>query len=122
MGLSLPSTLHPHLTFRSRSLTVLFLTERLLLKDPELALKSFFGPCVPFQYRLEGPNSWSGAREATLTAMDRLRYPLQRGRALPANSKKNLIKAAEWVMFPPMSLVLFLEVAVVVLLLVALLG
>lgn len=43
----------------------------MLLTDRQLALTCVFGPCTPYQYRLEGHGSWSGAREAILTQMDR---------------------------------------------------
>ncbi|XP_074008830.1 flavin-containing monooxygenase 3-like isoform X2 [Numenius arquata] len=44
---------------------------KLLLTDPQLALKVFFGPCSPYQFRLVGPGKWSGARKAILTQWDR---------------------------------------------------
>nr|KAG5686583.1 hypothetical protein BaRGS_005154 [Batillaria attramentaria] len=34
---------------------------RLFFKDPELALKCYFGPCLPAQYRLQGPRPWPHA-------------------------------------------------------------
>ncbi|KAK3087078.1 hypothetical protein FSP39_001367 [Pinctada imbricata] len=49
----------------------------LLKKDPKLALRCFFGACTPYQYRLMGPNSWAGAREAIMTQWDRTCYPLK---------------------------------------------
>ncbi|XP_041371196.1 flavin-containing monooxygenase 5-like [Gigantopelta aegis] len=49
----------------------------MLKSDPSLALKCWFGPCTPYQYRLTGPGKWSGARTAILTQWDRVRYPLQ---------------------------------------------
>ena len=48
----------------------------MLFKDPKLALRAFFGPFTPYQYRLEGPGKWEGAREACLTVMDRVDAPL----------------------------------------------
>uniref|UniRef100_A0A2D4IU16 Flavin-containing monooxygenase n=1 Tax=Micrurus lemniscatus lemniscatus TaxID=129467 RepID=A0A2D4IU16_MICLE len=44
---------------------------RLFLTDPWLALKVFFGPCSPYQFRLTGPGKWDGARDAILTQWDR---------------------------------------------------
>jgi dimethylaniline monooxygenase (N-oxide forming) len=44
--------------------------------DPRLAMSVLFGPCTPYQYRLFGPGKWSGARDAILTTMDRVRFPL----------------------------------------------
>lgn len=48
---------------------------RLLITDPKLALKVFFGPCTPYQYRLTGPGKWSGARNAILTQWSRTINP-----------------------------------------------
>ncbi|XP_012935516.1 flavin-containing monooxygenase 5 [Aplysia californica] len=50
---------------------------KLWLTDPVLAREVFFGPSTPYQYRLQGPCKWSGARETILTQMDRVRQPLQ---------------------------------------------
>lgn len=43
----------------------------MLKTDPKLALTCYFGPSTPYQYRLEGPGKWSGAREAIFTQWDR---------------------------------------------------
>lgn len=43
----------------------------LLVKDPKLALKIFFGPCTSYQYRLTGPGKWDGARSAIMGQMER---------------------------------------------------
>ena len=37
---------------------------KLFLRDPSLAVRCFFGPCIPAQYRLTGPNQWQGAATA----------------------------------------------------------
>ncbi|NXI08306.1 FMO4 monooxygenase, partial [Irena cyanogastra] len=50
---------------------------RLLLTDPRLALAIFFGPCSPYQYRLVGRGSWSGARAAILSQWQRALKPLR---------------------------------------------
>ncbi|XP_067323781.1 flavin-containing monooxygenase 1-like [Anolis sagrei] len=47
----------------------------LLLKDPEIAIKIFFGPCSAYQYRLTGPGKWEGARNAILTQWERILKP-----------------------------------------------
>jgi len=39
--------------------------------DPRLWTQLVFGPCVPYHYRLDGPGTWDGAREAILTVKDR---------------------------------------------------
>jgi len=44
---------------------------KLFWKDPRLAWHCFFGPYVPYQYRLVGPHPWNGAREAIMTVWDR---------------------------------------------------
>ncbi|KAM7293420.1 flavin-containing monooxygenase 5-like [Ixodes scapularis] len=38
--------------------------------------RALLGPCVPYQFRLEGPHSWTGARDAVLGSQTRMLYPL----------------------------------------------
>ncbi|XP_069823530.1 flavin-containing monooxygenase 5-like [Dendropsophus ebraccatus] len=45
------------------------------ITDPKLASEMFFGPCTPYQYRLQGPLKWSGARNAILTQKERIIKP-----------------------------------------------
>lgn len=45
----------------------------LLFKDPKLALQVALGMDVAYNYRLNGPNPWTGAREAVMGATGRLR-------------------------------------------------
>ncbi|XP_008583786.1 PREDICTED: dimethylaniline monooxygenase [N-oxide-forming] 5-like [Galeopterus variegatus] len=47
------------------------------LWDPKLAMEIFFGPCTPYQYRLQGPGKWAGARGAILTQRARIMKPLR---------------------------------------------
>ncbi|XP_066227586.1 LOW QUALITY PROTEIN: dimethylaniline monooxygenase [N-oxide-forming] 2-like [Saccopteryx leptura] len=49
----------------------------LLFRDPKLAVKVYFGPCSSYQYRLEGPGKWEGARSAILSQEKRLLKPLK---------------------------------------------
>ncbi|GBN67351.1 Dimethylaniline monooxygenase [N-oxide-forming] 2 [Araneus ventricosus] len=49
---------------------------KMLFIDPKLLLKILFGPSVSYQYRLQGPHSWEGAREAIMTTMDRVVWPM----------------------------------------------
>ncbi|XP_015278055.1 PREDICTED: dimethylaniline monooxygenase [N-oxide-forming] 5-like [Gekko japonicus] len=49
----------------------------LSLTNPKLAWEVLMGPCTPFQYRLQGPGKWSGARKAILTQQDRIIKPLR---------------------------------------------
>lgn len=46
-----------------------------IFKDPALALSMLFGPHLPYTYRLQGPHPWPGARDAQLTAWDRVWLP-----------------------------------------------
>ncbi|XP_068096016.1 dimethylaniline monooxygenase [N-oxide-forming] 2-like [Hyperolius riggenbachi] len=62
---------------------------KLLLTDPVLAFKVVFGPCSSYQYRLNGPGKWAGAREAILTQWERIEKPL-RTRVTKQNSKHSL--------------------------------
>ncbi|XP_015267303.1 PREDICTED: dimethylaniline monooxygenase [N-oxide-forming] 1-like [Gekko japonicus] len=49
----------------------------LLLSDPKLAMKIFFGPCSPYQYRLVGPGKWDGARDAIMNQWERTLKPIR---------------------------------------------
>ncbi|XP_016076849.1 PREDICTED: dimethylaniline monooxygenase [N-oxide-forming] 2 isoform X1 [Miniopterus natalensis] len=49
----------------------------LLFKDPNLAVKLYFGPCNSYQCRLVGPGRWEGARSAILSQKQRLLKPLK---------------------------------------------
>ncbi|XP_025112852.1 dimethylaniline monooxygenase [N-oxide-forming] 5-like isoform X2 [Pomacea canaliculata] len=59
-------------------------------KDPKLAMHVFFGPCTPYQFRLTGSGRWEGARDAIMTTMDRVRFPLAT-RCNPQESKGALV-------------------------------
>lgn len=48
-----------------------------MFSDPKLWYALLFGPCFPYQYRLEGPHSWPGARDAILNAGFRIKAPLK---------------------------------------------
>lgn len=52
----------------------------LLIKDPKLFSVCFFGPCLPYQYRLQGPHKWDGARDAILNYKNRMYEHLKTGR------------------------------------------
>ncbi|XP_048214142.1 flavin-containing monooxygenase 5-like [Perognathus longimembris pacificus] len=49
----------------------------LLFWDPKLAIEMFYGPCTPYQFRLQGPGKWTGAHTAILTQRDRILKPLR---------------------------------------------
>uniref|UniRef100_A0A3B5Q5S6 Flavin-containing monooxygenase n=1 Tax=Xiphophorus maculatus TaxID=8083 RepID=A0A3B5Q5S6_XIPMA len=68
---------------------------RLLLTDPVLWAKIFFGPCTPYQYRLTGPGQWAGARQAILTQWERVAKPF-RSRALPEPEVRRSFPCSPW--------------------------
>ncbi|KAH6934858.1 hypothetical protein HPB50_001542 [Hyalomma asiaticum] len=43
--------------------------------DNEL-FRALLGPCVPYQFRLEGPHPWPGARQAIMDSCHSVMYPL----------------------------------------------
>ncbi|XP_054706185.1 flavin-containing monooxygenase 5-like isoform X1 [Uloborus diversus] len=57
---------------------------KLFFTDFQLFIKLLFGPCLSYQYRLEGPHKWDGARDAIMTSEERLHWPLQK--------KTNIVK------------------------------
>ena len=61
-------------------------TMKLLWRDPGLALRCAFGPCVPAQYRLVGPGAWDGAREAIFGVEESMALPLQTRKAATQKS------------------------------------
>lgn len=44
---------------------------RTLITDPMLAIRCYFGPCSPPQYRLNGAGAWEGARKAIMEIEER---------------------------------------------------
>lgn len=46
--------------------------KRMAVTDPSLYRRCVFGPCLSYQFRLEGPHSWEGAREAILDFPNRI--------------------------------------------------
>ncbi|XP_035221543.1 dimethylaniline monooxygenase [N-oxide-forming] 2-like [Stegodyphus dumicola] len=49
---------------------------KIFFTDFPLFCKLVFGPSVPYQYRLEGPHKWDGAREAIMKCEERILAPL----------------------------------------------
>ncbi|KAJ8039505.1 Dimethylaniline monooxygenase [N-oxide-forming] 5 [Holothuria leucospilota] len=43
---------------------------KLFLTDPRLAISVLFGPITPFTYRIFGPHSWPGARDAVINCWE----------------------------------------------------
>lgn len=67
---------------------------RISLKDPVLGWHLTAGPSLSYQYRLEGPHSWPGAREAILTYDQRVRGALET-RKVDSSSNKDLLGTVE---------------------------
>jgi len=59
---------------------------RLLVTDPRLAVAVYFGLTTPYQYRLVGPGAWRGARDAILSARERILQPLKTRRVAIATN------------------------------------
>ncbi|XP_060597652.1 flavin-containing monooxygenase 5-like isoform X2 [Ruditapes philippinarum] len=53
---------------------------KMFLTDLALAVQCVFGPGTSYQFRLVGPGSWAGAREAIFTQWDRTYYTLSEGK------------------------------------------
>ncbi|KAM9002854.1 LOW QUALITY PROTEIN: flavin-containing monooxygenase 5-like [Sarcophilus harrisii] len=82
----------------------------LFLSDPKLALEVFFGPCTPYQYRLQGPGKWAGARAAILTERERIIKPM-RTRVLNCNQPPS--SKLSWLLKVCLSLALFFFILVI---------
>ncbi|XP_077994780.1 flavin-containing monooxygenase 1-like isoform X1 [Glandiceps talaboti] len=54
---------------------------KLLFSDPKLAYLFEYGPMVPYWYRLQGPDAWSGAKDAILNAWENTKYSTRRYRS-----------------------------------------
>ncbi|KAG8196637.1 hypothetical protein JTE90_006547 [Oedothorax gibbosus] len=53
---------------------------KLFFTDIKLFNKLIFGPSLSYQYRLQGPHKWKGAREAIFKCKERVLYPLRKER------------------------------------------
>lgn len=62
-----------------------------LFTDPKLFFTLVFGAAAPYQYRLVGPNPWSGARDAMLTVQDRIDAALQTNHSKVKSGKKSSV-------------------------------
>lgn len=81
----------PFLDFMAEKVGVKPCLFSLLLRDPILWVKVFFGPFTPYQYRLSGPGRWPGARQAILTQWDRVERPFNTRKVPEAHTK-----TSEW--------------------------
>lgn len=61
-----------------------------MLKDPKLAYQIFFGTMVSAHYRLQGPNTWQGARKHIMSLREQHLLPLNtRKCAAPSTERSN---------------------------------
>lgn len=67
---------------------------KLLFSDPALALRCFFGPCIPAQYRLMGPGAWEGAKKAIEDAPGNVIYTIKTRVCPQADKLKGIITAS----------------------------
>ncbi|XP_035217740.1 flavin-containing monooxygenase 5-like [Stegodyphus dumicola] len=51
---------------------------KIFFTDQELFWALWLGPSLPYQYRLQGPHKWPGARKAILTYKERIQAPLRK--------------------------------------------
>ncbi|GIZ00894.1 dimethylaniline monooxygenase 2 [Caerostris extrusa] len=51
---------------------------KIFFTDQKLFWALWLGPSLPYQYRLQGPHKWEGAREAILTYKERMEAPLRK--------------------------------------------
>ncbi|KAG8192480.1 hypothetical protein JTE90_018007 [Oedothorax gibbosus] len=51
---------------------------KIFFTDQKLFWALWLGPSLPYQYRLQGPHKWAGAREAILTYKERVEAPLRK--------------------------------------------
>lgn len=79
----------------------------LLFKDPKLAWEVFFGPCTPYQYRLQGPGKWDGARTAILTQHDRIIKPLKTRPTTDLAKPSMLYLGLKWVVLISLTAVVY---------------
>ncbi|KAK6059288.1 hypothetical protein COOONC_03090 [Cooperia oncophora] len=65
--------------------------------DPRLANALCFHGLVPYQYRLQGPHSWPGAREAILSFEDRVFNTTRTRRTKETLSSKPTVKMFQFI-------------------------
>ncbi|XP_075943401.1 dimethylaniline monooxygenase [N-oxide-forming] 2-like [Anarhichas minor] len=87
----------PYLDFMAEEVGVRPNLLRLLLRDPVLWFRVFFGPCTPYQYRLTGPGQWAGARQAILTQWERVAQPF-RTRVVPEPESRPSVLFSPWLL------------------------
>ncbi|KAK3602194.1 hypothetical protein CHS0354_004710 [Potamilus streckersoni] len=84
---------------------------KMWLTDLRLAWNCIFGPASPYQWRLQGPGKWEGAKDAIYTQWDRTYYPLK---TRPLNHKPVESKAKVYILSAMVAIGLGLFVGCVV--------
>ncbi|GIX93654.1 dimethylaniline monooxygenase 2 [Caerostris darwini] len=75
---------------------------KLFFTDFSLFLTLVFGPNVSYRYRLQGPHSWGGARDAIMTVKQRILYPMTKRDSETVNDsflKRVFTKVAASILF-----------------------
>lgn len=72
---------------------------KMAFTDPKLFWACMKGPSLPYQYRLSGPHSWEGARNAILTYKDRVKTPLRKPGEVQHKSERFIIGNRFGIMF-----------------------
>ncbi|XP_074492059.1 dimethylaniline monooxygenase [N-oxide-forming] 2-like [Sebastes fasciatus] len=88
----------PYLDFMAEEVGVRPNLLRLLLRDPVLWMRVFFGPCTPYQYRLTGPGRWAGARQAILTQWERVAQPFRTRLVPEPESRPSSVLFSPWLL------------------------
>lgn len=65
---------------------------KMVIKDPKLFLACFDRPCLPYQFRLQGPHAWSGARSAILEYEERIFAFLNSNKKVISKNQENMSK------------------------------
>uniref|UniRef100_A0A914I249 Flavin-containing monooxygenase n=1 Tax=Globodera rostochiensis TaxID=31243 RepID=A0A914I249_GLORO len=67
--------------------------KKILMDEPKLGLRIFFGPNVPYIYRISGPNKWNNAKLAINMLPERVKMPLKHGAIdkMPKRKCKGLV-------------------------------
>ena len=72
---------------------------KLFKEDFRLAMSVLFGPCTPYQFRLEGPGKKDNARDLIMTQWERFAAPMKTRSVLDNPSSKIPIKLILFVLF-----------------------
>lgn len=63
-----------------------------LFTDNKLLRAMLFGPCVPYQFRIEGPHPWLGARETIFGVGHRVKYAIPKERSVSRSEGSQFLR------------------------------